>query len=48
VPKVIGALAGLPGIIETDAFYPEKEARVVDEAKSKIRSSKFEIRNKFK
>jgi copper chaperone CopZ len=29
VPKVIGALAGLPGIIETEAFYPEKEARVV-------------------
>ncbi len=29
MPKVIGALAGLPGIIETDAFYPEKEARVV-------------------
>ena len=29
MPKVIGALAGLPGIIETDAFYPEKETRVV-------------------
>jgi copper chaperone CopZ len=29
VPKVIGALAGLPGIIEADAFYPEKEARVI-------------------
>lgn len=29
MPKVIGALAGLPGIIEADAFYPEKEARVI-------------------
>ena len=29
MPKVIGALAGLPGIIEAEAFYPEKEARVV-------------------
>jgi hypothetical protein len=29
VPKVIGALAGLPGIIEAGAFYPEKEARVI-------------------
>ena len=26
---MIGALAGLPGIIEADASYPEKEARVV-------------------
>lgn len=24
-----GALAGLPGIMEVEAFYPEKEARVV-------------------
>jgi copper chaperone CopZ len=29
VPKVVGTLAGLPGIIEADASYPEKEARVV-------------------
>ena len=29
MPKVIGTLAGLPGIIEADAFYPEKEARVI-------------------
>ena len=29
MPKVIGALAGLPGVIETDAFYPEKETWVV-------------------
>jgi copper chaperone CopZ len=29
VPKVAGVLAGLPGIIEADVFYPEKEARVV-------------------
>ncbi|RPH85829.1 MAG: copper chaperone, partial [Desulfobacteraceae bacterium] len=26
---VSGALAGLPGIIEVEAFYPEKEARVI-------------------
>jgi len=26
---VIGALAGLPGIIEAEAFYSEKEARVI-------------------
>ena len=25
---MVGALAGLPGIIEAEAFYPEKEARV--------------------
>jgi hypothetical protein len=29
MPKVAGALAGLPGIIEAEAFYPEKEARAV-------------------
>jgi hypothetical protein len=29
VPKVIGALAGLPGIVEANAFYPEKEAQVI-------------------
>ena len=29
MPKVTGALAGLPGIIEVEAGYPEKEARVV-------------------
>jgi copper chaperone CopZ len=33
VPKVIGALAGLPGIIEADAFYPGKEARVIYDPK---------------
>jgi copper chaperone CopZ len=34
VPKVTGALAGLPGIIEVEAFYPEKEARVVYDPES--------------
>jgi copper chaperone CopZ len=29
VPKVSGVLAGLPGFIEAEAAYPEKEARVI-------------------